>query len=299
MEKHSENELSPFDILGIEPTSDKYTISGAYKRMVLLVHPDKAKSNGLGWTDEQCQEAFQKIRKAYKTIIKSYNFKDMPDYNLEYTNDNEDKLDNTNFKTCKSVKHFNIMYESNKKKEELDGFGDPLDKGYNDFNRPSDSKEVEALLTKDYDINKVNKNRRRKPNKIVKFNPTSLPTNNNCYELGLTNIEDFSFGNNGSKNSLGGSDLSHVHSDHETWGESVSNNTILFNKYNKTTDINKEMKNRIAERDRLDEAIDSEYLKAKELENLEKEREAKLYSKKLRKQRKRDHYNNIQFIHNK
>ena len=73
MEKHSENELSPFDILGIEPTSDKYTISGAYKRMVLLVHPDKAKSNGLGWTDEQCQEAFQKIRKAYKTIIKSYN----------------------------------------------------------------------------------------------------------------------------------------------------------------------------------------------------------------------------------
>ena len=122
----------------------------------------------------------------------------------------------------------------------MDGYGDAFSVGYNEFNRPSDSRKVKNLLTKDYDISKISKNK-KKSRELTKFNPQSLHNNNNCYEFGLSNIEDFSFGSSGSKNSLGGSDLSQVHSNYETWGKTIEKDTRLYNKYNKTNDLKKEM----------------------------------------------------------
>ena len=60
-------ELSPFNILGIEETDNQDIITSAYRRMILMVHPDKA--GKLGWSLSECTEAFQQIKNAYQTII--------------------------------------------------------------------------------------------------------------------------------------------------------------------------------------------------------------------------------------
>jgi DnaJ-class molecular chaperone len=111
--------LSPFDVLGIEPTDDKGIIVGAYRRMVLLVHPDKAKQNGLKWTPEQCNEAFNQIKKAYKTLMKNHDFKDAPDYETPY------EVEAFSSRKMENLDKFNRVFEERKNKDKLNGMGDP------------------------------------------------------------------------------------------------------------------------------------------------------------------------------
>jgi hypothetical protein len=253
-------ELSPYDILGISPTNDKYVISGAYKRMILLVHPDKAKSNGLNWTHEQCNEAFNNIRKAYKTLVRDYDFKDMPDYDINYDERTVDKIDNTNYLDSKDSKDFDTTFNSNfKSKKEYDasqGYADPSDVGYSDFNRSKNLDDVKEQLSKEY--KPLNKHKYNFSTEIVKHDVgTIVSGNDNLYEFGLTKIDNFSISNSSSsKNSLNGSDLLDSHKDSEHWGDVVARNTELYNKYNNNSgNLKNDVEDRLSERNIFDSNI--------------------------------------------
>jgi len=291
------SELTPYDILGIEPTSDKYAISGAYKRMILLVHPDKAKSNGLGWTKDQCQEAFGKIRKAYKTIVRDLNFTDMPDYNLDYDNNAVDRLDVGDFKKCKNVAEFNKLYTAQRTAEMRDGYVDAYSIGYDKFNRPADDNKTKILLTKEYSPSASEHKAKKTRNKMVKHTQMkSLASSDSEYELGLTTVDDFSFKGGGSKNGLMGSDLSQVHEEFENWDVSVSRNPELYKKYNTTRDLDKEIEDRILERSVLDNNIDVEYKKAVDLAKRETEKERALLAQRRIVQSKNDRIASKKYI---
>lgn len=54
-----------YDILGIEQTDDMNLIKGAYKKKIILFHPDKNKN------DKNCVEKFIKIKRAYEFLCDS------------------------------------------------------------------------------------------------------------------------------------------------------------------------------------------------------------------------------------
>ena len=57
---------SEFEILGIEPTSDREIIKNAYRKKVLETHPDRLGGD---------KEKFNNIVKAYELIIKNHDNK--------------------------------------------------------------------------------------------------------------------------------------------------------------------------------------------------------------------------------
>jgi DnaJ-class molecular chaperone len=247
--------LSPFAILGIEETDNRHIVTSAYRRMILMVHPDKA--GKLGWSPEECTEAFQQIKSAYQTIMRDYNFSDAPDYDILYSMDNIDSIDNTDFKKFKNLKEFNKQFELNKNKDD-----DPYTVGYKDFGRTKQLSD-EALkreLTKDYGVTTSKKYKKRE---ITKFKPQVQQSNNNCYEFGLTNVDDFGFASNSkTSNTLSGSDISQVHENNEPWEMSVSRNKQLVEKYNNTKSLDSRLSDYMSERDSLN--IDSEVKKSEQ-----------------------------------
>lgn len=277
---------TPFQLLGIEPTNNIHEIKSAYKRMLLMIHPDKASK--IKWTKEEKNEAFRKIRKAYKTIIKDYKFHDVPDYDIEYNVDNEDMFQNkseileyrNNFKH--DIKEFNKMFDKKKQKDQEMGMEDPYSRGYVDFNRKH-SENIEHQLTKEYKP----KPKSSKSHKLVHRNSLEHNYSNGTYEFGLTNVGDFSVKNN-SKNGLLGSDISQVFDDTEIWEMSAMRNDKLKNKYNDDKNVNEKLKELRKERSNLD--IKNEYKKAESNES----EENMVLTRRLKKardiQKQRDKY---------
>lgn len=243
--------LNPFDILGIEETDNRHVVMGAYRRMIRMVHPDKAVQ--LGWTPEECTEAFQKIKGAYQTIMKDYNFVDAPDYDIIYSMDNVDSINNTDFKECDTTSQFNKRFELSKKALNQNGGDDPNDVGFSNFSRNQNLgiQELEDLLTREYETSKPKKY--IKHDTMVKHNPTALAPQNNSYEFGLTTIEDYGIASSSKSNTLNGTDISQVHNNDEPWEISVSRNTKLFEKYNNKDngDLNRRLELLQSERDSI------------------------------------------------
>ncbi len=52
--------LEEFKVLGIQPTKDKTLIKKAYRKMVIIYHPDKAGDNKM----------IRKINEAYETLMR-------------------------------------------------------------------------------------------------------------------------------------------------------------------------------------------------------------------------------------
>ena len=314
MQSSSKAMLSPFDILGIKETDDKYVISGAYKRMILMVHPDKAKSNGLNWTKEQCEEAFSNIRKAYKTIIRDYNFIDMPEYNLDYALTSIDTIQPNYYNNSigstqqERIKSFNSAFEKHKVKDEQSGYADPYKTGgYSNFGRDTTltqdqlkkklNKEYETKVTLPGSSQRTTKGGRVAKQRIIKHQrPHGIGSRNDAHEFGLTNVDDYGFVNNSkSANMLLGSDLSQVHNDSETWETSVRRNKKLYNKFDRTGNIDKDVKDIVSERNKQDSNIDKEYERKKEKE-IQKKKELDEYVRKKEIQRKRDNYNSRRYL---
>jgi curved DNA-binding protein CbpA len=78
-----------FEILGVKPTDSMEHIETVYKKLIIVLHPDKAitsEARKLGWTEEEKNEAFENVRKAYKILkSQSHNFRKVPDYNVNYS----------------------------------------------------------------------------------------------------------------------------------------------------------------------------------------------------------------------
>ena len=99
-----------------------------------------------------------------------------------------------------------------------------------------------------------------KKRELVKYNPKTIKYNN-CYEYGITNIDDFGFSTKSkSGNGLTGSDISQVHENNESWEVSVSRDKNLFKKYNNNETLESRLSDYMLQRDSLN--IESEIMKS-------------------------------------
>lgn len=278
------NTITPYDILGVPTNASIHQINTAYRNLILQLHPDK--KSKIKWSNDERKEAFIRVRKAYKDITKNYNFKDVPEYNLEYQD--WDEVVNPKDTTTKDfdIDHFNKQFELNKQKIKKHEMEDPYTRGYKEFDRrPNDPKKHLKSLKSQPKVRKPQKTKHQ----LVIHNPdTQTNTTNNCYEFGLTKISDFSITTQ-SKNGLSGCDLGSVYDqDNEYWEDSFNRHQKFSKKYNDTTDISTKVKKMQFERSRLD--IKEEYKKAEELERIEKEKIARQFEHNRQLQLQRDEF---------
>lgn len=279
------NTITPHDILGVPTNASIHQINTAYRNLILQLHPDK--KSKIKWSNDERKEAFLRVRKAYKDITKNYNFKDVPEYNLEYQDWDQIAKPQLTTENNFDLNGFNQMFEQQKQKIEQAGMSDPYSVGYKEFNNKfKDPKKHLQSLNSEPKIKKHTLPKQQK--QIVLTTPqTQQNTNNNCYEFGLTNVSDFGITTQ-SKNGLSGSDLGSVYQDSEYWEETFNRHQKLKQKYNDTTDISSKMKKMEFDRSQLN--INQEYKKAKELERIEKEKIARQFEKTRTVQMKKDEF---------
>ena len=66
--------ISSYKILGVEVDTSLDDINAIYKKLVMVLHPDKQlteEAQRLGWTLEEKNQAFTQVRAAYKQILKT------------------------------------------------------------------------------------------------------------------------------------------------------------------------------------------------------------------------------------
>ena len=82
------DEISPYDILGVNPNDSPLHIKKVYKKLILTLHPDKIKDyiivKGMKINKKEASVWFDKIQKAYTKIKNTPNFGVCPKYNMEY-----------------------------------------------------------------------------------------------------------------------------------------------------------------------------------------------------------------------
>jgi len=278
---------SPYEILGIDSSSDMKTINETYKKLIKLLHPDKSltlEAKRLGWTPEEKHEAFMLVQEAYKDILESRKYTDKqmnyPDIDIQYENmaketvlGFEDIIDNFNNES------FNSKYDIKRKQDAENGFDDPYQRGYDMFNSSSSEAERERIRKggsrQDIEVLKNPEQIPRKLNNGALVNYDYF-ADQNCLtlgkcpvsELGLTKINDFSITiTNNAGISLYGTDLMEVYGqNNETWEESVKRDPKLYQTYNDTTDISRKMNQYKSGRD-VTIAIDDPIIKQEELRN--------------------------------
>lgn len=283
---------TPFQILGIEPTLNKAEVTCAYRRMILLIHPDKIRNSKINWSSKERNEAFNKIRKAYKTILKEYTFNDLPDYDIQY----EDlQKDDNPITFINNIDKFNEEFDNQKKQLHYQESLGPEHIGYKEFNRKTmDLKGYSDELKKTYKPKKV---KELKKHQLVSHKPQVAPVQKNYFEFGLSSIDDYGIGKTSSKglnsSSLVGSDLSHVYNNNDTWENSAYR---LKKKFNDESSLQGRLNSLNMERDGMD--IDKEYAKANQNE-IRKNLQQKEFDIKVRKlQEERDRLGSIKSIKN-
>lgn len=193
---------SPFEVLGIEETTNRIEIMCAYKHMLLLYHPDK---NNINLPKKEKENVVRRVRDAYKTIMRDHIFYDCPDYDLEYQFENFEIVDRP--KNEFDLKKFNENFEKRKKDDIDNNMLNPYEfQGYNEFNRDPDHEK-----TRKQKINPKSPTfKKSKEEKII----IPLSKSSSHYELGLINVGDYSMETR-CKNSLKGNDLMTAFNDPE------------------------------------------------------------------------------------
>ena len=196
-------QLTPYDILGIQENARLGDIHCAYRNLIRLVHPDKNMRihRRLGWSDDDCSEAFHRIRKAYKTLLKQKKIalKDAPMENVDY--DIEDDfiiIEDYEKERAFDVEAFNQKFEQLKKHYDEEN---PNSVGYSEFSHGSGAFS-ESADAGDFPV---------QPSLGLTFpEPFSVPSGCDkpvCHEFGLTTVEDFSIHSSEKGNMLEGTDL--------------------------------------------------------------------------------------------
>ena len=196
--------LDCFSTLGIEPTNNMCLIQRAYRDTVRMVHPDKVRHLGVGWTKEECRAAFDNIRESYIYLKGQFNEIDLPDYDIVYL----DEEFNTELKNTEQ--HFDLQEFNNQftAKHKYDG-DDYAFLGYSEFRtsrvdgratlNAENIEEALEIMKKSRDIPIVaewTKPVARKTGQIMKYLPDaqlSSPTIQHSI-IGET-VNDFTMGN--------------------------------------------------------------------------------------------------------
>ena len=167
--------VDPYKVIGIKNTDTLDTIHSAYKKLIMVLHPDKAlttEAKKMGWTMSDKNEAFESVKKAYDQILIIRKESDCPDYNIDYYINEELKIkikddfkknsndsnDNSNIRPQLTVPlisaasgsefnadKFNKTFEHDKKYHEENGYIDPFSRGYNSFGRTSETEAASIM----------------------------------------------------------------------------------------------------------------------------------------------------------
>ena len=196
-------ELTPYDILGLAENARLGDIHCAYRNLIRLVHPDKnlRVHQKMGWTEQDCAEAFNRIRKAYKTLLKQkkISLKDVPSDNVDY--DIEDEfiiIENYEKEREFNISRFNEKFDQLKKHYDKEN---PNTAGYAEFSHASGAFSVESSpgLAGDASIERY-----KEPEAKIKDPSSVKPLS---HEFGLTVIEDFSIQSQEKGTLLEGTDI--------------------------------------------------------------------------------------------
>jgi curved DNA-binding protein CbpA len=192
----------PYKILSIPKNCTDQQLKDAYKKLIIVLHPDKPTGNIQLF--KIVTDAFRKVAKDIKERSSDKQFFELKDtYRQQSTNkptmQNMD-LDFSNDKNF-NVDKFNQVYEANRLET-------ATDIGYNDFLR-NDKIKKEKQFKKNFTIDRFNAHF----DKVSKFDETSkhlikykepeplqLAKQIQYTELGLDNIDDFSSDNLSRKN---------------------------------------------------------------------------------------------------
>ncbi len=313
-----------FEILGTSSDADLQTIDKAYKKLILKLHPDKKLSEQakkMGWTEQDKLEAFENVRKAYAFIKghKKKMDKRVPDYDMPYNVESDYKIGNPEAmgldpkEVAKNPAMFNQQFDRHKKKQEMDGFGNPMDIGYshifkNGLTEEEKQNEIKMIRAGqarpniDVPINPKQQKIKTNPDgTIVRHNPLdknsfALVSNNLGFsELGIKHIGDFSVTVQSSKNSLSGSDLMAVYgSNKEYWEDSFMRDKELAAKFTDTTQVDKKLNIYQNERNGFDaKTVDPQIMRQL---NEEERRYALMEKARIKNQMTQDQYYNQRFI---
>jgi hypothetical protein len=252
---------NPYTLLGVTPETPIEDINAVYKKLLIVLHPDKGiteDAQRLGWTVEEKNKAFRQIRNAYKVILKTRKEMDFPDYNLDYFVNEEfsqqyglDRLNMTKQDTSPdnfSLNKFNQNFGTEQQYHEKQGFADPFAQGYKEFggNKVFSDSGPTLKMPARPDIEAYTPTEFAKPEmvdgRIAKYIPKDIESVGiqashgvGFAELGLTTVDDFSMSMS-CKGGICGSDLMSVYgTNNENWEDSVARDKELYNKYNDTT----------------------------------------------------------------
>lgn len=258
-------DVSPYDVLGVSKDNSIDEINAVYKRLVIMLHPDKqmtAEALKMGWSVEEKNQAFREVRKAYQTILKTRKESNFPDYNIDYFINEEfsqqNALDRMGMTQEEARGEFNAdRFNDNFKKEqsyhEHQGFNDPFSRGYNEFSTGKNfnsSDKITMPVRSDIEVSKnpILSKPEMVNGKIVRYVPkdtasVGLAPTGGFMELGVTVIDDFSMTMD-CKGGICGSDLMSVYGqNNENWEDSVARDEKLYKKYNDQTRPEKKMNN--------------------------------------------------------
>jgi len=185
---------TPYQILDLKEDSSYRDIKIRYRTLCMVLHPDKNVKVGVSYYDDMSKREkcilFDKVTKAFNTLrTQKKKEKLMPLEDIEYNIDEE-------YRQTEEVdkKKFDKNFEEYKKY-----YDNPYDTGYSEFNNKA----------KDIEYKNDTSRKFKKPNKKSTKSSITISdsgSNSNFYELGITNVSDFSFSSS-SKNGLSGYDL--------------------------------------------------------------------------------------------
>lgn len=226
-------EISPYDILDINPNASTAEIKSRYRQLVLMYHPDKCNTQYVN------SGYFDQIQKAYKVVIGIRRDSQMPSDNLDYNI--EDTLQNELDKELNSILDFNklkfdpkINYESSEFNTKFEEFNDKFKelrndfyKGHREFDTRTTTTEYNPSVSSNFITPKIiNKDTLGQYTGEVKY-AKDKPLN-----YGLVSCESFSTKTDG-KNGISGGDLSDVFTNTITEDNSFINYENIDEVYNK------------------------------------------------------------------
>jgi curved DNA-binding protein CbpA len=298
---------NPYEVLGVKESDTLEHIEHVYKQFMKLLHPDKAhtqEARNLNMGKEEKLLYLQLIRNAYTSISSSRRETKYPDYRMDYTIDQESKInmhsgltedDAKNFDEKKFNKMFNNGLQRDKKAGVTDAFG----RGYEEFDMGkkfnNDGKVSMPSYSPDIDVeaSKIFHRPDMKDNRLVEYLPESAAfanTGMEYLELGLTNVSDFSMTTTG-KGSLGGVDLMSVYGqNYEPWENTFKRDSKLAAKFTDEGNVSQRMVQMEQDRGGIyDLPVDHKMMEAERARNFSHEQQEKI---RMANKNYRDEYYN-------
>jgi len=286
-------QFNPYEILGVSERDSLAHIENTYKNLIKLLHPDKAhttEARKLKMSAEDKMQYIQIIRKAYTTIMDVRKETQYPDYTMDYSVDQDTRInlyqgltqdDAKNFNTQK----FNNIFEMGLERDRKAGIQDPFGRGYDVFDKGKqyDGAHKVTLQTYNHDVPVETPKEFYKPdmqdNRLVEYLPDALdlPTIGKFQELGLATVTDFSVTLAG-KGAIAGADLDQVYGkNYEYWETSVQRDPHLRAKYSDTTSLGSRMANTEKDRGNIyNLPPDNKMLEAEKARNFAMEQKEKI-----------------------